>query len=76
MNRGMRHSMAWAVVGAAGAGVVIVMIVAAIFAPWITPYDPEANSILMTSISYDFPTDFLGETFLEIEPGTGASVSR
>jgi peptide/nickel transport system permease protein len=28
--------------GAAGAGVVILMVLASIFAPWITPYDPEA----------------------------------
>ena len=30
--------------GAAGALVVILMIIAAVFAPWITPYDPEENS--------------------------------
>jgi len=30
--------------GAAGAGVVILMVLAALFAPWITPYDPEAAS--------------------------------
>jgi peptide/nickel transport system permease protein len=30
--------------GAAGALVVIVMVIAAVLAPWITPYDPEENS--------------------------------
>ncbi len=30
--------------GAAGALVVLIMIFAAIFAPWLTPYDPESNS--------------------------------
>ena len=30
--------------GAAGALVVIVMVVLAVFAPWLSPYDPEANS--------------------------------
>lgn len=30
--------------GAAGALVVVVMVVMAVFAPWLSPYDPEANS--------------------------------
>jgi len=30
--------------GAAGALVVVVMVILAVFAPWLSPYDPEANS--------------------------------
>ena len=54
--------------GAAGALVVILMIFAAIFAPWITPYDPEAASFehMLTSPSAEFwlGTDQFGRDIL------------
>ena len=54
--------------GAAGAGVVILMIVAAIFAPWITPYDPEAadfaNMLTAPSAEYWLGTDQFGRDIL------------
>jgi peptide/nickel transport system permease protein len=42
--------------GAAGAGVVLLMVFAAVFAPWLTPYDAEANSFehMLVSPSWDF----------------------
>ena len=54
--------------GAAGAGVVILMIVAAIFAPWITPYNPEAadfaNMLTAPSAEYWLGTDQFGRDIL------------
>ena len=54
--------------GAAGAGVVILMIVAAIFAPWITPYDPEAadfaNMLTAPSAEFWLGTDQFGRDIL------------
>lgn len=55
-------------VGVAGLGVVILMIVAAIFAPWLTPYDPVANSyeFILTAPGADFllGTDQFGRDIL------------
>lgn len=54
--------------GTAGAGVVFLMIIAAVFAPWITPYDPEANSFehMLVSPRWEFwmGTDQFGRDIL------------
>ncbi len=54
--------------GATGALVVILMIVAAIFAPWITPYDPEAasfeNMLTAPGADYWLGTDQFGRDIL------------
>jgi len=54
--------------GAAGALVVILMIIAAIFAPWITPYDPEAasfeNMLTAPNADYWLGTDQFGRDIL------------
>ena len=54
--------------GAAGAFVVALMIVLAVFAPWISPYDPEANSfenmLSPPSWQFWFGTDQFGRDIL------------
>ena len=54
--------------GAAGAGVVILMIVSAIFAPWITPYNPEAadfaNMLTAPNAEFWLGTDQFGRDIL------------
>jgi len=54
--------------GAAGAAVVIMMILAALFAPWITPYDPEAadfaSMLTAPSAEYWLGTDQFGRDIL------------
>ena len=54
--------------GAAGALVVVIMIFAALFAPWISPYDPEVNSFenMLSPPSADFwlGTDQFGRDIL------------
>ena len=54
--------------GAAGALVVILMIIAAVFAPWITPYDPEAasfeNMLTAPGADYWLGTDQFGRDIL------------
>ena len=50
--------------GFAGGGVVVMMIFAAVFAPWITPYNPEANSfehmLVAPNLDYWMGTDNFG----------------
>jgi peptide/nickel transport system permease protein len=54
--------------GAAGALVVVSMVFMAVFAPWITPYDPEANSfehmLSPPSAEFWFGTDQFGRDIL------------
>jgi len=54
--------------GAAGAGVVVLMVFAAVFAPWITPYDPEAASfgdmLVAPSAEFWLGTDQFGRDIL------------
>ncbi len=54
--------------GAAGALVVIVMIVMSVFAPWLSPYDPEAasfeNMLSPPSLEFWFGTDQFGRDIL------------
>jgi peptide/nickel transport system permease protein len=52
---------AWSVtrnnpLGAAGALVVLMMVIAAVFAPWLSPYDPEASSFehMLVPPNWDF----------------------
>ena len=54
--------------GSAGLAIVAIMIIAAIFAPILTPYDPEANSFehMLTAPNFDFllGTDQFGRDLL------------
>jgi peptide/nickel transport system permease protein len=54
--------------GAAGGLIVVVMVFLAVFAPWISPYDPEANSFehMLTPPSWQFwfGTDQFGRDIL------------